>query len=219
MITIELAYEVHGMRLSPWIAGSLLFCSLSAAGADEPPKGPGRSKRESWYTYWGLGYGRPSYPSSIQPSVDKVRAVAGVTNLGLSVDLLGFYWPFLGESNSILGVIVSGVSDSFSTTTSSKTSTFQINQYLYSASTMHFFGPQIGEGAFARFDAGAARGVVMQDGAVAGLSSWGAGALLGGGWGAGVSDETRLLFQANLSLRRLDGETFPSISVSVGGLF
>ena len=50
------------------------------------------SRNESWYTYWGLGWASPSYPSDTQAAVDTLKAL-GASHIGIALDLFGFYWP------------------------------------------------------------------------------------------------------------------------------
>ena len=91
-----------------------------------------KNKLESWYTYWGIGYANPSYPSELQEVLDRVKTVPGTMNLSLSLDLLGFYFP-LGEK-TILGVILNAWGDRYQADYQRGNDYMHLNGYLYSAS-------------------------------------------------------------------------------------
>lgn len=172
-----------------------------------------KNRLESWYTYWGIGYTGLSYPSELDQVLDLLKDLPGVTHTSLALDVLGFYWP-KGE-RTILGAIVNGWSDRYDV----EGSYVQINGYLYSFSMMYFLNNLIGQGLFVRGDAGFARMVVQGSGLDATSSDWGYGLLLGGGIGIPISSGTRLLIQVNYSFRKVEGETYGSMQISLGGLF
>ena len=168
---------------------------------------------ESWYTCWGIGYADVSYPKELDEMLDMLKDMPDVTQMGISMDLLGFYWP-RGE-RTILGVIVNGWGDRYEV----NGEYMQMNGYLYSASMMRFLNKRIGQGLFVRGDVGGAKLVVDSSGAGMSSSEWGYGALIGGGYGIPISKGTRLLINANYSFRQVEGETYGSFQLSLAGLF
>ena len=97
-----------------------------------------------------------------------------------------------------------------------------IYNHLYGVSALHFLANQIGQGPFLRVDMGLARHVAEAEALGEEdeeASDWGPGILLGGGYGIPVTSGTRLLVNANYSLRRVEGETTSSLVLSLNGLF
>ena len=121
----------------------------------------------------------------------------------------------------MLGVIINAVGDSYEIS-GNKVS---IYQYLYSASGMYFFGPNIGSGFFLRGDAGVAQYAISYSGpsstgsTISDKSKAGFGILAGGGYAIPISPETRMLINANLAHRSADSEKVNTVSVTVGLLF
>jgi len=183
----------------------LCFVTFTSAYSQE-------STTESWYTYWGLGYASVSYPTELQELIDILKDQPSVSNISLSLDILGFYWHITPKT--IGGVIINGVGDRFSV----NQNWMQINQYLYSASAMHYLGQSFGSGIFLRADAGLARIVVQESGGISAGSDSGFGILAGGGWSFDFGG-TRLLLNFNYAYRGIEGETYNTLNFSVGGLF
>ena len=92
-------------------------------------------------------------------------------------------------------------------------------------SSLHFWADAIGQGPFARADIGFTRFGLNSggpSGCVVSLdreSILGLGFLLGGGYGIGVVQGTRLLLNANFSLRQAGVEQTTSIGLTLSGLF
>jgi len=95
---------------------------------------------EPWYTYWSIGMSDNKYPKDIQQDFDSIASLPGVERTEIAMDMLGFYWPLRSNSfknsKTILGFVVSVSADAFD----DRYKHFQVNQYLTSLSTMHFFG-------------------------------------------------------------------------------
>ena len=173
---------------------------------------------ESWYTYWGLGYSN----NDLFDDIDLEGT--GVSHTSLSVDSFGFYWP--RGQKTLVGGVFNTFSDFFEG--SDSFSSVEINSYnsLYSISAMHFLSPKIGQGFFVRADAGLALhyakvkldllGVDEEDEAT---SDWGSGFLVGGGYGFPITSGTRLLLNANVSQRYIEGESATNVGITLNGLF
>ncbi len=194
-------------RLVFCIIFTLFFANTSLA----------ENKLESWYTYWGIGYSNVSYPSEMDEFMDDIKDLPGVTQTSISLDILGFYWP-LGEK-TILGFIINGWGDRYQISSLVDDEFLQMNGYLYSCSCMHYLNNRIGKGLFLRADIGPARLGVTSTGVEDVNSDWGYGALLGGGFGIPVSQGTRILINANYSLRIIENDTYGALQISLGGLF
>ena len=173
---------------------------------------------ESWYTYWGLGYANNTYPDD---AFDELNDLPGVDHIALALDMFGFYWP--RGDRTLVGGIVNSSADVYEITEDLVTVEMDIYNYLYAISTMHFLTHEIGRGPFVRADVGLARLSAEVDleaiEIIDETSDWGAGFLLGGGYGIPVTSGTRLLVNANFSLRRIAGEQTKSVGITLNGLF
>ena len=173
------------------------------------------SKAESWYTYWGLGAAFPMYPTELQNVLDLIKDQSGVKNTAIDFDMLGFYWPVMNHQTAV-GFIINGGGDRYEY----HGEWFQINQYLYGLSAMHFPGHTIGQGLFVRVDAGIAVMNIQDSDGSNESSDRGTGFLLGGGYGLPIANGgTRLLFNGNYAWKKVEGETYSKISLNLGFLF
>ena len=101
----------------------------------------------------------------------------------------------------------------------------QVNLYTYAASAQ-YFPEEIGKGMFGRVDIGPAWGLVHQQIGVV-QSSWeeyetfyiGLGFLVGIGYAHPITDGTRLALNVNYAIRRIEGESWKTLGISIGGLF
>lgn len=171
------------------------------------------NKLESWYTYWGIGWGGHSYSDDAR---ERLQDQQGLDHAEIGLDLLGFYWP-IGE-NTVIGGIMNVTGDVYSAEALKTT----IVTSLLSFSTMKFLTNKIGEGWFLRGDIGLAQSSTkVEVGSLSDTetSDTGFGFLLGGGYGLPVSAGTRLLFNFNYSIRRIENESFRVLQISLGGLF
>lgn len=174
------------------------------------------AKEESWYTYWSIGLSDNTYNDDLDNALRRLESMPGVSRTEGAFDILGFYWPL--QPKTILGFIISGSFDSISTPAGS----FQLNQYLYAASVMHFFGKETGDGVFLRGDFGMAKASFEMDttsGRSETISESGGGYLLGVGYGIPVSEESRVLLSLNLSNKSIEGEQISAASFNIGGLW
>ena len=196
-----------------------LFHNALAGPEDDAPQEIGhKSKNEWWYAYWGAGWSAPHYPEPEKSLVDGINLLPSVGHLSLSLDVVGIYFP-RKNFKTMLGSVVSLVTDRYSDGGGS----VQLNQYLVSASAMHFFGTNIGNGPFLRGDLGLA--LVNKQSSGGGLgqtlegTGYGFGFLAGGGYALPVSEGTRLLFSGSYAIRVVSSGTFGALAFTLGFLF
>jgi hypothetical protein len=176
-----------------------------------------RSKNESWYMYWGLGWSKPSYGNTqVATELDSLKNRPQTSNIGLNLDLLGFYFP-INRHQTALGLIVNAIADRYNI---SGSGSIQINQYLFSFSTMHFLTSNIGNGFFLRGDVGISKFSAVRErfgNSVTDTSDVGFGALAGLGYAIPLTPGNRLLLGANYAYRTAttDGETFDASTFSL----
>ncbi|MDH5613318.1 MAG: porin family protein [Gammaproteobacteria bacterium] len=183
----------------------LLLCPLQSIAAEE-----------DWYTYWSLGFSNNSYPEPLDSDLNALESSPGVDRIQGAIDMLGFYWPIQDKLN--LGFVISGSFDAFTTPVGN----MQINQYLYGASVMKFYGRETGDGLFLRGDLGFAKASITADtpiGTITSTSDTGRGFLIGIGYGIPVSEESRLLLSFNISNKKIEGDDLSTVSFNIGGLW
>ena len=134
--------------------GSVFLCSPSVMASGE-----------DWYSFWSIGISDNQYPTELQATFDTAESL-GVDRLEISIDAFGFYWP-AKNNGTLRGFVVSGTSDNLS----ENGAELSINTYLYSYSTMHFFGQEPGGGFFLRGDVGLTKGVVSLDTNIGSIST------------------------------------------------
>ncbi len=165
---------------------------------------------ESWYLYFALGYGQPFYASGLQETVDQLGSSS--KRVGLSMELLGVYWP-LRNDRTILGGSISAIADRFVV----HNTTIMIQQHLYSFSIMHFLNGVIGNGIFIRGDAGiAVLDVDMGGREELNSRNAGVGCMVGGGYSFPVSRETRITTNLHYAIRVIKGESHGALSINIG---
>ena len=174
---------------------------------------PTMANPETWYTYWALGVSDNTLPADFETVFDIYESRGG-TRTGIALDMFGFYWP-MQDQRSTVGFVIATAADGIE----ARGDSFQLSQYTYGISSMHFFGNEVGDGLFIRGDVGPARAAVQSDVAGDATSSWGLGVLGGVGYGWSISGETRILFSVDYSVRRIEGESYKSGRLSVGGLW
>ena len=184
---------------------ALLLCPLQTFAA-----------QEDWYTYWSIGSADNSYPDDLDALLDAFDSLPGVDRTQGSMDMLGFYWPVKDKLN--VGFVISGSWDRFETSLGD----MQLNQYLYAASAMKFFGKEIGDGLFLRGDLGFAKASITADtfiGNYDGETDTGMGILLGVGYGIPVSEDSRVLLSLNVSNKDIEGDNWSAVTFNIGGLW
>lgn len=155
---------------------------------------------EDWYTLWGIGWGSSSYSEVAGDAYEDLENSAGADRSSTtSLDLFGFYWPLSGH-HTMLGVAYNYSSDviELQSGTDARVSTGQIG-----FSAHHFFGENIGHGWYLRGDLGFAIATAeISNGSVSVDNSTdvGLGAIVGGGYGFSIGDETRLLIGLNYKM-------------------
>ena len=172
---------------------------------------------EDWYTYWSFGFASISYPGDVGAIFDDIDALPGVSRSTFTMDMFGFYWP-MANNQTILGVVVNNASDNLS----DSTTTFALNQYLYSFSAMHFFGAEPGDGFLVRGDIGSSSAVMSVTGggwSGSDESDSGIGFLAGIGYGLPVSSDSRIIFSLNVASRDIEGDNLTTVGLTIGGLW
>jgi len=170
-------------------------------------------RRESWYTYWGLGTSSITYPTDIEAILRYIKSQYGPTNYTLCLDLLGIYFHL--SPKTIVGFIINGVGDRYDY---SAGYFFQINQYNYGLSFIRYLNRNFGSGLFLRTDIGLSKYVYQSNIDGNYVSDNGIGAILGGGYSVDLGG-TRILFNLNYGYRRIEQEESGILSFSLGGLF
>ena len=185
---------------------ALLLCPLQAF-----------AEEEDWYTYWSFGFSSNSYPGWMDSGLNALEANPNVERVEIAIDMLGFYWPI--QEKLILGFVISGTADAL---TNTLVGNVQVNQHLYGASIMKFFGKETGDGLFLRGDLGFAEYSINNEnafGTFTKTSDTGTGILIGVGYGVPVSEQSRILFSINLHNNDIEGEGFSAVSLNIGGLW
>jgi hypothetical protein len=201
------------MRRLFLLAGLVVFFILPVNAQDQNIING--NKLESWYTYWGLGYGTSQYPNEVQNTLDWLEDQDGVTRTEIAVDMFGFYFP-VNEHHTALGFVIDGVADAFEV----DGETFQINQYIYAASAMHFFNETVGKGFFVRGDLGFAYlNVESSIDNFSATSDSGIGLLIGGGYGFNLGAGTRCMLNLNYSYRGIEGDAYSALGITAGFMF
>jgi hypothetical protein len=189
----------------PFVSSLLLFALAGNGEAAE-------NRQENWYTYWGLGISRVTWPGEANDGVKLLAAFPGVSRTQLSLDLFGFYKPI--NPNTMVGFIVNGAADRIEYQDTS----MQVNLYTYAASAQ-YFPKEIGEGMFGRADIGLALANAQNNGNDSSYSDPGAGLLVGVGYAHPITDGTRLALNVNYAIRQIEGESWKTLGISLGGLF
>jgi hypothetical protein len=179
------------------------------------------SKNESWYIFSSLGIAPIEYAPSINESIQSFTGENNMNNLGLSLDALGIYWP-LKNNKSIFGGVLGlvyedyktqGVFSETPTTTINQWANLKFWQYSLTASFMHFFGQNVGDGIFLRGDLGissfsgtlnvsyTANNSDLQGENQDFSYEWGPSFLLGGGYSWPLSLSTRFMGTLSYSVK------------------
>lgn len=169
---------------------------------------------ESWYSYWAIGLASHNYSDDMENMIDAAESKPGMERSQGAIDMFGFYWPI--NNHSIGGFVISG---SFDRLQDNFDDYFQINQYLYGASGMHFFGEEIGDGFFLRGDIGFSKSSFQSNFLADDESDYGSGYLLGVGYGIPISWNTRFLITVTYSNKTIEGDNYTSSAITVGGLW
>ncbi|MCC7404620.1 MAG: hypothetical protein IT288_09515 [Bdellovibrionales bacterium] len=176
---------------------------------------------ESWYTYWGLGFGNMKYTGDLDKGIDDLQNGGGFKKSStMASDLLGFYWPVF-EQNTIMGVVVNGVTESYRS--SGLDVDVGVTTMQTSFSTMYFWGAEPGDNFFLRGDIGIGRVTVSvtndQNWAYTGATDSGIGVRVGGGYGIPISGESRVLITVLVGKNSTDEGDASFGSLLVGGLW
>ncbi len=191
------------------IASIILFLFSALAAQEETPAGP---ITESWYTYWGAGLSKISYPSELQDVMDELKRLDGISSSSIYVDMLGFYWHI--NPKTIGSVLINGCADRVE---DSDDNWLQLNYYLSSGSVIQYLD-QFGSGPFIRADLGIANAVYQDSEDEVVESENGFGVLAGGGWSWDLGG-TRILWNINYAYRVIEDESYGAFGLSLGGLF
>lgn len=172
------------------------------------------AKVESSYSYWGLGYANIDYPGSLERDLSELETHIG----GISYDVALRYFSLPGSKrtyagkHTVLGIISNGAVDGYG----HEDAAMVVNHSLFSLSSMHFFGEEIGSGPFVRVDIGLSWLCVIaadSEETISEGSDFGFGYLLGGGFAF-----AKTLLNVNYSSRKIEGEKYRILSLSIGWL-
>lgn len=188
---------------------------VAISAEPEEPK----TKLENWYLMWNAGFSSMQYSGIVKEEVD--LAAATHRRFSMTFDLIGVYVRFRQPRTIFGGVLTSSI-DNLSARTSSEVS-LSVTQLQISASVMHFFGRTVGEGFFVRADLGLCA-VGFTPNYSYRLDSLqknggGLGFLAGGGYAVPVSEDSRILFGANYTVRVIPNHTLGVFTASVGWLY
>ena len=171
------------------------------------------NRLEKWYTYWGLGISNITHPEPFDGLLDLLEVFPGVTRTQLNLDILGLYKPL--DTKMMAGFVVNGAADR---TEVDGEGSMQVNLSTYAAS-IQYFPKEIGKGLFCRGDFGLASANVSIDDEDQGSSDSGLGLLVGIGYAHPITPGTRLALNLNYALRSIDGDSWETVGISLGGLF
>lgn len=171
------------------------------------------SKLENWYTYWGIGAVNLSYPEELEDVLNFLEDLPGVRRFAVSMDIFGFYWPI--QDQYLLGGVINGFGDVIE----ANSEDFTVTGTIYGLSLYYFPQRHIGQGFFIRSDVGPAFMSYTSDSFGDETSELGLGGLVGAGWCQPITSGTRLTFQINGSLRRVEGDSYGALNFTLGGLF
>ena len=187
-----------------FVSSLLLFVLAEGGEAVE-------NRQENWYAYWGLGTSRVTWPGEFNDVIELLDARPGVSRTQKSADMLGFYKPI--NPNTMVGFITNAALDALEVEGQS----MQVSLCTYAASAQ-YFPEEIGKGVFGRVDIGPAIANLEIDGESEN-SEVGFGYLVGGGYAHPITDGTRLALNVNYAIRRIEGESWKTLGISLGGLF
>jgi len=175
--------------------------------------------KEPWYFKFGFGGAVISNPSQYDNYLTQLEAQPGADRSTHSLDI-AIYYPNVNEPNVGFGIAFTSSGDMV---TRDAVEDF-ITTETYGGSYIKFFGPEIGIGFNYRVDAGlAARRYTFSDKTSEYYSEttrkWGAGVLVGIGYGFGITSGTRLVFDLNATSRNIESETFNAIQLGLGFIF
>ena len=180
-----------------------------AAKNDRATRGSSGVKLESWYTYWGAGTSRITWPGELNDVMDLLASMPGVSRTRLILDMLGFYKPV--HTNTIVGFVVNGAADRIDVDAEA----MQINLFTYAASAQ-YFPAGVGKGFFGRVDIGPAIGSIQISGEEDENSEAGFGFLAGAGYAHPITPGTRLMLNLNYATRKIEGDTWNTVGISLG---
>jgi len=166
---------------------------------------------ENWYMYWGFGTSRTTLPAYWNDEIDILADHPGVDRTRLSADILGFYKPI--NPKSMVGYVFNAASDN---TSDPVAYSIDIDLYTHAASAQYFL-EEIGKGIFCRGDLGIASLVINYRDEE--TSESGLGILVGVGYAHPITSGTRIVLNLNYAIRRIEGDTYNTVGISLGGLF
>lgn len=196
---------------------------------------PLRAEMESWYTYWSLGTASINYSQPVASYMNTLESQPQTfTRTQSAGDFFGFYWPL--DNQTILGFVMSTANDTITRVDSKEPKNFSemflnfpyfsgisryvsLQQTLLGASTMRFYGKEVGDGFYIRGDAGIARLEVKSETSVPVSNKQGFGLLAGIGYGFMVSEKSRLLLGLTYRYNKIGSYEYKSATFTIGGLW
>ncbi len=164
----------------------------------------------SHFLYFGLGVIDLSYPDEIQRLLNWLKNQGHVFHRSLEIEAPGFYWTY--GPKTLVGPVLNLAVDRYNVGPLK----LQVNQFLVGLSSMYFLSGEFGRGPFLRSDVGLAWASV--DSVEGATSHRGIGALIGGGYAARVAGGTRSLLNLHYTIRKLEGESYRTITISASVL-
>lgn len=165
----------------------------------------------------GLGYANIAYPQELEEVLDVSETHIGGVGFEVAV-----YVSLPGSNNVAVGIDGSGALDNYTYTgLLGESMSMTVNHALFSLSSVYFF-KEIGSGPFVRADLGLSRleinvsDIFLE---VEETSDYGPGLLLGGGIAFPVPAKGSIVLNANYSFRRVEGDNYKVLGLSIGYMY
>ena len=169
---------------------------------------------ENWYMYWALGTSRTTSHGAWSDEMDIMAAYPGYPRTRLSTDIFGFYKTI--NPNLMVGYVFNSAVDYIGDPVS--THSMDISLFTHAAS-VQYFREEIGNGLFCRGDLGMASANLLIDDNDQGTSESGLGILVGVGYAHPITSGTRIALDLNYATRNIEGDSWNTLGISLGGLF
>jgi len=168
------------------------------------------NEMENWYMYWALGTSRTTLPAYLNDEIDLLTQWSGHDRTRLSADILGFYKPI--NPKSMVGYVFNWSGDD---TSDPVAYSVDINLSTHAVSAQYFL-EEIGKGIFCRGDLGiASLEINIRDEEA---SEYGLGILVGIGYAHPITSGTRIVLNLNYATRKIEGDSYNTVGISLGGL-
>lgn len=163
--------------------------------------------------YSNLSYTWPSYPAKLQEVLDENIKSNSASQLALSSDLFGLYFP-MASRPLLIGGLLGATMDHYSITNA----TSQIWQFTLSGSGI-FFSDAIGNGSIFRADIGMCLAFASGSTTTSAWSAPGYYITIGSGYAYPLTSTLSLLLQGNVSLRKIENNNYSLMTLGLGLLY